>query len=120
MTRLQYTFSKSQRLRSAAEFKRVYDQRHSFGDRRLLVFVAANGLAWTRIGLSVSRKHGCAVTRARLKRLLREAFRLSQHQLPSGWDLILIPRAGGSGGVNEFRESLTALSIKAARQLTVG
>ncbi|MDA0833593.1 MAG: ribonuclease P protein component [Planctomycetota bacterium] len=114
---MQYTFSRQQRLRSSHDFDRVYALKRRFSDSRLLVFAAVNGLNQTRIGLSVSRKQGSAVKRFRIKRLLREAFRLSQHELPIGYDLILIPRVGVDAGVDDFRESLVSLVGKAARQL---
>jgi len=51
-----------------------------------------NGLPHLRLGLSVSRKYGGAVQRNRLRRLYREAFRLTRHEMPVGLDLVLIPR----------------------------
>lgn len=42
-----------------------------------------------RLGLSVPRRVGTAVKRNRVKRMLREAFRLSQHHLPAGLDLVV-------------------------------
>ena len=45
-----------------------------------------------RLGLSVSKDHGNAVRRGKIKRLLREAFRLERPTLPGGFDLVLIPR----------------------------
>ena len=80
------------RLRKRADFARVYLRRCSVSDALLLIFVDSNGLTHPRLGLSVSRKVGNAVRRNRWKRLLREAFRLSQGQLSAGLDIILIPR----------------------------
>jgi ribonuclease P protein component len=113
-------FTPAQRLRKPHEFQRVYDGRQRAGDERLLIFAAPNDLGWTRIGLSVSRKQGNSVRRHQLKRLLREAFRLSQHELPTGLDLILIPRAEASAGVAEYRESLLRLTDRLARRLRRG
>lgn len=112
-----FGFDKSQRLRTRAEFERVYARRVKAGDRNLLVFAAPNESGATRIGLSVSRKHGHAVARNRLKRLLREAFRLSQHELPGSLDLILIPSREHTADLAEYQRSLVALVRKLARRL---
>lgn len=112
-----YGISPAQRIRDSRTFDRIYAQRHRAGDRHLLVFGARNELGITRFGLSVSKKHGGAVRRVRLKRLLREAFRLSQHDLPSGLDLILIPKQNSGAGRDEYRSALIAAADKLARRL---
>jgi ribonuclease P protein component len=86
------SFPKSRRLRVTAEFKAVYDAKRSVSDARLVVYAKPNGNQPSRIGLSVSRKVGNAVRRVRLRRLLREAFRLNQHEFPVGFDFVLVAR----------------------------
>ena len=105
------------RLRKTEEFQHVYRDGQRAGDGHLLVFAAPNAFGRTRVGVSVSRKHGKAVRRNRLKRLLREAFRLSQHDLPAGLDLILIPRLGGPARLRDYQKSLKRLAWKLARRI---
>lgn len=109
--------SRWQRLRRQQDFDRVYDRRTRVGDRHLLVFGSPNGLSHARFGLSVSRKHGNAVKRFRLKRLLREAFRLEQAAIPPGIDLVLIPRTGSTATLGDFRRSLVEAASRIETRL---
>ena len=113
-----FSFPKSRHLRHAADFARVYARKLRAGDRTLLIFAEANREGRTRIGLSVSKKHGNAVRRQRIKRLLREAYRLEQHNIPEGIDLILIPRLDSGAGLSEYRESLLQLTRRLHERLT--
>lgn len=115
-----YGINKSARIRSGSDFEKIYETRRRASDQYLLLFADVNAQGKTRFGLSVSRKHGGAVVRARLKRLLREAYRLSQHELPAGLDLVLIPKQGVSATVDHYRQSLVSLAVQLARRLGVG
>jgi len=79
-------------IRRGEDFKRAYDRRCAASNHVLLVFGCPNGLPYSRLGLSVSRKVGGAVVRNRWKRLIRESFRLSRQALPEGIDFVVIPR----------------------------
>ncbi len=111
------TFPQAHRLKTPAEFDRCYKRKRSASDAVLVVYACENGLPHPRLGCSVSRKVGNAVVRNRYKRLFREAFRLAQHDLPAGVDLILIPRPGGEPTLEAVRGSLVALARQAARKL---
>lgn len=80
------------------------------------MYMARNHVPWSRVGFSISRKHGNSVVRHRLRRLLREAFRLSQHDIPAGWDLILIPKQGSQAKLEELQESLVSLTRRLAKR----
>src|SRR5207237_7703163 len=86
-------FRPAEHLRRNADFRRVYERRRSVSDASMIVYACENGLPHLRLGMSVSRKVGPAVHRNRLRRLYREAFRLTRHEMPVGLDLILIPRS---------------------------
>jgi ribonuclease P protein component len=110
-------FRKEDRLTRPADFRRVFDCRCSVSNAWLIVYGVANELDRCRIGLSVSRKVGSAVLRNRLRRLYREAFRLSRAELPIGLDLVLIPRTSAEPPLADLRQSLPTLVHSLARRL---
>jgi len=112
------TFPKSARLRSPADFKRVYDRKCSVSDATLIVYGLPNDVGHSRIGLSVSRKIGNAVVRNRFKRLYREAFRLTRSDLPAGYDWIMLPRSTREPTLAEVQSSLQKLTLLLMRRLS--
>ena len=111
------TFPHTHRMKTPAEFERCYARKRSASDGVLIVYACENDRSHPRLGCSVSRKIGNAVVRNRYKRLFREAFRLSQHDLPAGVDLVLIPRPGPEPTLEALKESLVKLAQQAARKL---
>lgn len=112
-----FTFPKNARLLKSADFDRVFIQRCSQSDRLIVVYAARNDVESARLGLVVSRKVGNAVVRNRWKRALREAFRLTQHELPKQLDLVVVPRQGAKPDVADLKNSLIQLAHRAARRL---
>lgn len=114
--RAPHSFPKELRLRATADYQRVYQLRRSVSDDHLILYAAPNELSYARFGASVSKKVGNAVHRNRWKRVLREAFRLSRADWPTGLDYIAIPRAAEPPGLEELRRSLVKLARRVEKR----
>jgi ribonuclease P protein component len=76
-------FGAELRLRSKLQFDAIYAGGRRIDDRLFGLRVKPNGLAHPRLGLAVAVKiAGSAVARNRLRRVIKESFRLAQHELP--------------------------------------
>lgn len=112
-------FSLPRRLRLCGrrQFEQLFKQGRRTADRRLSVWALPNDLGYSRLGLVIGRKHGGAVRRNRIKRVLREAFRLSRSELPRGLDIVCKPRVGADINLSEAIESLARVMGRLARTL---
>lgn len=109
----QFTFGKKKRLVTNRQFKAVLDHRISVSNGLLVLYMAENNLDYSRLGISVGKSFGGAVARNRAKRLLREAWRLYQGQIPVGFDYLLMISPKWSKKVNGSTDS-----ERAVRQIT--
>ncbi|MGP1310900.1 MAG: ribonuclease P protein component [Phycisphaerales bacterium] len=98
------------RARHRIGHKRDFDAAYQQGVRRvhgpLAVYGRPNGLPESRLGLSVGKRLGNAVRRGRMKRLLREAFRLIRAEMPPGYDLVISVRPHRFLRQEQYEESL--------------
>lgn len=81
-------------LRKNSEFKNVYGAKHSYANKYIVMYILKNGTDTKRLGVSVSKKVGNSIVRHRLARLIREAFRLNAEYVKSGFDIVVVARAG--------------------------
>ncbi|MCL1985949.1 MAG: ribonuclease P protein component [Betaproteobacteria bacterium] len=87
-------FPRACRLLRRPDFLICYDSGQRYFSRHFVLFVAderACSGQW-RLGLAVTRKSGNAVWRNRIKRIVREFFRLHQRSIPQGWDIVVVPK----------------------------
>jgi len=109
---VRFTFPKSHRLRSSADFAAVYDARVAEARGPLKIYARPNDLPHARLGMSVSRKVGTAPRRNRIRRLLREAFRHMRHDLPAGYDLVVVVRPHEPLALAEYQRLMMGLVVK--------
>ena len=79
-------------LKENGAFRRLYQRGKSAGNRYLVLYCRPNRLGHNRLGLTVSTKLGHAVVRNRIRRRLREVYRLNENGLKQGFDLVLVAR----------------------------
>jgi ribonuclease P protein component len=84
------SFQKSKRLLTSRQFKAVLSRRLRASDELMILFMSQNNLTHPRLGISIPRSIKKAVLRNRLKRLIREAFRQSQYQIPQSFDYLVL------------------------------
>ena len=86
--------NKQNSLKKNKEFKKVYDEGKSYANKYLVMYVLENKSDINRLGISVSKKTGNSVVRHRLKRLIKESYRLNEEKFNSGLDIVIIARIG--------------------------
>jgi ribonuclease P protein component len=94
-------FTKADRLLERAEFVHLATNAPRLSDRRFIVFYEAGKQSRTRIGITVSRKVGNAVTRNRIKRLVREFFRVNRTMVTRPWDIHVIAKRETADGCSQ-------------------
>lgn len=88
------TFGKDERIRKRQDYLRIYQQGVRSHTRRFTVITCPNQSGIRRLGMTVGKKVGNAVQRNRIKRLLREFFRLNKSKLPAAQDIVIIAKRG--------------------------
>ena len=79
-------------IKKNRDFKKVYGKKQSVANRYLVLYIRRNGMSVNRLGISISRKVGCAVVRNRIRRLIKEQMRLNEKAITEGYDLVIVVR----------------------------
>ena len=85
-------FGQTYRLRKSSQFQSLSRNSNTFHGRSLFIVWKVNGLAHSRVGITVTKKYGDAHKRNRFKRLIREAFRVSGAKDLLGIDIHVRPK----------------------------
>ena len=109
-----HTFPKLLRLTRRDEFDQAFASAHKAKDGVLQLHARPNGLGLPRLGIVVGRHVKAKPDRNRIKRLLREAFRVHREELTPGWDYLFLPRKTTKLTLAEVTASLVKLALKAA------
>lgn len=86
------TFPKSARLRKRSQYQKIFRQGRRIKGQWIAVDYCLSSGSRSRLGITVSKKHGKSHDRNRFKRIVREAFRELQHQMPHPIEMNISPR----------------------------
>lgn len=103
---------KKYRLRNNIHFRRVYSRGKSYGNRLIVMYILKNKLDYNRIGFSVSKKVGNSVERNKVKRRMREVYRLNYENIKNGYDIVFIPKYNAKDATYKSIESAMLHLVK--------
>jgi len=87
-------FTRESRLLTPSQFQNVFNKPLRFGSSHITILVTPNLTKQNRLGLAIAKKRvKLAVQRNRIKRQIRESFRMHQHQLPA-IDMVIMVKSG--------------------------
>ncbi|MGD8290557.1 MAG: ribonuclease P protein component [Desulfobacterales bacterium] len=89
---LQYTFTKADRILKRHEFIALSKSGRKIQNESFIAVFAPSRQGHSRLGITVTKKVGGAVKRNRIKRLVREFFRLNRQFLSGEWDINIIAK----------------------------
>ena len=98
-----FGFTKKERITQPQEFKWVMKLGRRISSRNFILFVKKNEEPFHRLGIVVKKEIGPATFRNRMKRYIREFFRLHKYQIKGFYDIILMVKKGCS--VNRYQEA---------------
>lgn len=107
-----FSFSKNKRLLNRKDFVNLNRVGERYQTAHFTLLLTQNELGITRLGITVSKKIGNAVKRNKVKRLIREFFRLYKAHFPDGCDMVIVAKKGASDlNFWEIKEELGELIL---------
>ncbi len=106
----------TQSLKGNYAFRRLYTKGKSSVQPAVVLYCRKNSIGHNRLGLTVGAKVGKAVVRNRIRRRLRESYRLHEGEFRQGWDLVVVARSRAAEA--SYRE-LEMQLLRAAGRLSL-
>lgn len=98
------------RLKKQSDFQKLFSKgKRAFSPSLTMIYFPSKK---TRMGISVGKRHGKSVARNRIKRLLREAFRLTREEMKGNYSIVLIPKVKDEYSFRTFEKHLKCMIKK--------
>jgi len=86
------SYRKSERITNRSDYRAIYDKGVWSSSQHFTRIICSNKKGTKRLGITVTKKTGNAVKRNRIKRLIREFFRLNKALFPAGQDVVVMAK----------------------------
>jgi ribonuclease P protein component len=105
---------KNWRLRKNSDFKYVYSTGKVNANNLLVMYVVPNKETYNRVGFSVSKKVGKSVVRNKVRRRIKESYRINSHMIEKGYNIIFVSRVrANEASFREIEKAMISLFKKA-------
>lgn len=98
-----FKFTRRERIALPQDFRQVMKLGRRFASKNFIIFLLENKVKYHRLGIVVKKEIGPATLRNRMKRYLREFFRLHKHQIKGSMDIIILVKKGNP--LEQYREA---------------
>ena len=98
------------RLKKQADFQKLFQKgKRAFSPSLTVLYRPSDKM---RMGISIGKKHGKSVKRNKIKRLIREAFRLTQEEMKGTYSIVIIPKVREEYSFHTFQKHLQCIINK--------
>lgn len=93
---MQYNLPKKIIVKQNSDFQKIYRYGHSLANKNLVIYFCKAFHPTQKVAFAAGKKLGNAVTRNRVKRLLRQVYRLHRHEIDDAYCILLVGRAAAA------------------------
>lgn len=105
-------------LNQDRDFRMLYQWGKKIASPYVIIYLRRTKRKYNRLGITVGKKVGCAVKRSRARRIIRQAYRETEHLMPTGMDMVIVALPSIAGiRSTQLRDYLAGNGIRRIRKL---
>ena len=105
-------------LNQNRDFQLLYQRGKKIASPYVIIYLRKTRRKYNRLGITVGKKVGCAVKRSRARRVIRQAYRETEHLMPVGMDMVIVALPSIVGiRSTQLRDYLAGSGVRRIRKL---